>query len=139
VATGFPKKMMFKQKGSQNPHRNGLCDVAPIWKDYWAATLLDLAAARSRSITARHGALRLDRFLIMHAVVFGMFGISELHSLNASPVHFSCASALKAKLEVDDSAEIETAKASTKPAWRIVLVKDALIVGSHLFGPAGPF
>jgi hypothetical protein len=39
----------------------------------------------------------------MQAVIFGMSGISELHSRNASPVHICCASALKAKPEVDDS------------------------------------
>jgi hypothetical protein len=63
-------------------------------------------------------------------VIFGMFGISELQRRNASPVHICCASALKAKLEVDDSADTETAKASTKPAWRRVLVKEAVMVGS---------
>jgi hypothetical protein len=31
-------------------------------------------------------------------------------------VHICCASALKAKLDVDDSAEIETADARIKPA-----------------------
>ena len=54
----------------------------------------------------------------------GMSGISELHRRNASPVHICCASGLKAKLEVDDSAVTETAKASSKPAWRMVLVRD---------------
>jgi hypothetical protein len=43
-------------------------------------------------------------------------------------VHICCASELKAKLALDDSAENETAKAKTKPAWRAVLVKDAVIV-----------
>jgi hypothetical protein len=57
-------------------------------------------------------------------------GISEPHSRIASPVHICCASALKAKLEVDASVDIETANASTKPAWRIVLVKDAVMFGS---------
>jgi hypothetical protein len=46
-------------------------------------------------------------------------------------VHICCASALKAKLSVD-SAEKETAKANTKPAWRIVLVKDAVMLGSRV-------
>jgi hypothetical protein len=45
-------------------------------------------------------------------------------------VHICCASALKAKLDVDASAEKEVAKASTKPAWRSVLVKDAVMFGS---------
>jgi hypothetical protein len=66
----------------------------------------------------------------MHAVIFEMLGISELHRRNASLVHICCASALKAKLEVDASAEKEVAKASTKAAWRIVLVKDAVMFGS---------
>jgi hypothetical protein len=61
-----------------------------------------------------------------------MFGISELQRRNASPVHICCASALKAKLELDDSAEKETANASTKPAWRRVLVKEAVIFGSSV-------
>jgi hypothetical protein len=69
----------------------------------------------------------------MQAVIFGILGISELHSRNASPVHICCASALKAKLEVDDSAEMEAATASIKPAWRSVLVKDAVIGGSRWF------
>ena len=50
----------------------------------------------------------------MQAVIFGMFGISELHRRNASPVHICCASALKAKLDVDDSAEKDAAKVSAK-------------------------
>jgi hypothetical protein len=66
----------------------------------------------------------------MQAVIAGMLGISELQRRNASPVHIDCASALKAKLELDDSAEKESAKARAKPAWRIVLVKEAVIVGS---------
>ena len=66
----------------------------------------------------------------MQAVIFGMLGISELHSRNASPVHICCASALKAKLEVDDSAEIETANASIKPALRIVWLREVVIFGS---------
>src|ERR1700687_3696596 len=65
----------------------------------------------------------------MQAVILGMLGISELQRRNASPVHICCASALNAKLELDDSAEKETANASTKPAWRIVLVKEAVIFG----------
>ena len=59
----------------------------------------------------------------MQAVIFEMFGISSLQSRKASPVHICCASELKAKLEVADSAEKETAKASTIPAWRMVLVR----------------
>ena len=59
-----------------------------------------------------------------------MSGISELHRRNASPVHICCASALKAKLALGDSAEKEIAKARTKPAWRMVLVKEAVMIGS---------
>jgi hypothetical protein len=47
-------------------------------------------------------------------------------------VHICWASALKAKLEVDDRAETETANASIKPAWRMVLVRDAVIFGSSV-------
>jgi hypothetical protein len=59
-----------------------------------------------------------------------MFGISELQRRKASPVHICRASELKAKPEVDASAEKETAKPRTKPAWRIVLEKDAVMFGS---------
>ena len=89
-------------------------------------------AARSRSITARQPVLSCALCLNMQAVMAGMLGISELQRRNASPVHIYCASALKAKLEVDASAEKEPAKASTKPARRIVLVKDAVIFGSSV-------
>jgi hypothetical protein len=74
----------------------------------------------------------------MHAVMAGMLGISELHRRNASLVHICCASALKAKLALDDSAEKETAKAATNPARRSVLERNAVIVGSHWPGSAGP-
>jgi hypothetical protein len=67
-----------------------------------------------------------------------MFGISELHRRNASPEHICCASALKAKLEVDESAEIEAAKASARLTLRTALVKNAVIVGSHWHRGAGP-
>src|SRR5664279_1036705 len=73
-------------------------------------------AARSRSITVLHPLLSSVRCLNMQAVILGTLGISELHSRKASPVHIDCASALKAKLELDDSAEKALAKASTKPA-----------------------
>src|SRR5665213_3549244 len=86
----------------------------PGWPFYSAATLLDFCAARSRSSTVRQPALRLERCLTMHAVIFGMFGISELQRRNASLVHIDCASALKAKLEVDEIAEIETANATMR-------------------------
>src|ERR1700712_2312821 len=81
---------------------------------YSVATLLDFWAANSRSITFRQPALRLLRFLTMHAVILEMFGISELQRRKASPVHICCASALKAKLEVDVTAEIETANATMR-------------------------
>ena len=81
------------------------------------ATLLDLAA-RSLSINARQPALRSALCLYMQAVIAGMFGISELHRRKASPVHICCASELKAKLWLDDSAETEAAKANTRPALR---------------------
>jgi hypothetical protein len=48
----------------------------------------------------------------MQEVIFGMFGISELHRRNASPLHIDCASALKANLAVDETAEKEAAKTS---------------------------
>jgi hypothetical protein len=90
-------------------------------------------------MTERQPLLRSARCFIMQAVIFEMFGISELHRRKASLVHICCASALKAKLEVDDSADSEAARARIKPAWRTVLVKDAVILGSHWPGSAGPF
>jgi hypothetical protein len=48
----------------------------------------------SSSITARHPALRLALFRRMHAAILEMFGISELQSRKASPVHMSRARAL---------------------------------------------
>src|SRR5207302_9420425 len=97
--------------------------------DYFAATL-PAWAARSRSITARQPLERLARCFIMQAVIFEMFGISELQRRNASPVHICWASALKAKPDVEVTAENEAATASTKPALRTVLVKKADIFGS---------
>jgi Class II Aldolase and Adducin N-terminal domain len=95
---------------------------------YLAATLL-ACWARSRSITVRQPVLRLARCFSMHAVMRETSGISELQRRKASPVHICCASALKAKLRVD-SAQIESAKASVRPAWRIVLLLSVVIVGS---------
>ena len=57
----------------------------------------------------------------MQVVIFETFGISELQSRIASPVHICCASALNAKLEVD-SAEKESANASVNPTWRMIVV-----------------
>src|SRR5260370_15585871 len=98
---------------------------------YLAATL-DPWAARSRSNTVRQPVESWVRCFTMHAVIAGMFGMSELHRRNASLVHICCASALNAKLEVDASADEEPAKASTKAAWQIVLVRDAVIFGSSV-------
>src|SRR4029450_11973527 len=67
----------------------------------------------------------------MQDVIFGIFGISELQRRNASPVHICCASALKAKLAVDETAENETAKASARLTLRMVVAKSAVIFGSH--------
>src|SRR5271156_4525874 len=121
-------KIMLKQEDRARWRFEEKSSCANSGLNYLLATLLDFAAARSLSITARQPVLRLALFLYIQAVIFGMLGISELQRRNASPVHISCASALKAKPWVEDSAEIETAKASTKPAWRI-LVANAVIVG----------
>jgi hypothetical protein len=67
----------------------------------------------------------------MQEVIAGMFGMSELHSRNASPVHICWASALKAKLSPDDSADMERATASNKLAWRSLRVKEAVMFGSR--------
>src|SRR6266702_3108823 len=90
----------------------GACGASPQAGpgiDYCAATLRPWAA-RSRSSTVRQPLERLARCLIMQAVIFGMLGISELHRRKASSEHIDCASALKAKLAVDEIAEIEAAK-----------------------------
>lgn len=84
-------------------------------QNYFAATF-GCCAARSRSITVRQPGLGLALCLYMQAVMAGMSGISELHRRNASPVHICCASALKAKLEVEAIARKATAKAAAKPA-----------------------
>ena len=61
--------------------RSGSCSQRPgmTSENYCAATLLDFCA-RSRSITVRQPVLRLARFFIMQAVIFGIFGISSLQS-----------------------------------------------------------
>jgi hypothetical protein len=112
-----------------NPFADANVGVPAQEENYLAATLLDLAAG-SRSSAVRQPVLSWALCLYMQAVIAGMFGNSELHSRYASPVHICFASALKAKLELDDSAEKETAKASTRPAWRRVFEKDAVMVGS---------
>jgi hypothetical protein len=63
----------------------------------------------------------------MHVVIFAMSGISELQRRNASPVHICCASALKAKLEEAESADMETARAMITPTLRAVLVLGEII------------
>ena len=98
----------------------------------------DFCAAISRSITVRQPLERLARLLIMQEVIAGILGISELHRRNASPVHIDCASALNAKPDVDETAEIEAAKTRAKPALRMVLVKVAVMFGSHWLGEASP-
>ena len=105
--------------------------------DYFDATL-PACAARSRSITARQPLERLARCFIIQAVIFGIFGISELQRRNASPVHIDWASALKAKPEVALIAENEAARTSAKPALRTVLVKKVVIFGSHWHREGGP-
>jgi hypothetical protein len=74
----------------------------------------------------------------MQAVIFGMFGISELQRRNASPEHIDWASALKAKPELDEIAETEAATASTKLALRTLFVKKGVIFGSRWRREGGP-
>jgi hypothetical protein len=97
---------------------------------YWAATFLD-CCARSLSITVLHPALKLARCLSMHAVTAETFGMAELQSRKASPVHICCASELKAKPEVD-AAQRPAAKATVNPAWRN-LFRENEIIASPLF------
>jgi hypothetical protein len=61
--------------------RNGLCArIAPL-------------AAGSRDLkNTRQPGLSNDLLRIMQAVMRSIFGISEPHSLNASPVHACCCS-----------------------------------------------
>ena len=82
---------------------------------YCSATLCGFAA-RPLSSSTRQPELRLERFLTMQAVIRLMFGISELHRRNASPVHCRCASAVKAKLGLA-SAVREIATASVAAIW----------------------
>jgi hypothetical protein len=64
----------------------------------------------------------------MHAVTAETFGMAELQSRKASPVHICCASALKAKLEVD-AAQRPAAKATVNAAWRIVFCENEIMTG----------
>ena len=63
-----------------------------------ASRLREVAAACSRSITARQPGLTCDLFRTMQAVMRGMSGISLEQSRIASPEHICCASDEKAKL-----------------------------------------
>ena len=101
------------------------------------ATFLDLAA-RSLSITARQPTLSSALCLNMQAVIFGIFGISELQRRNASPVHICCASALKAWLAVDEIAENAVAKANARLIFRAVELSSVVMFGSHWPSIAGP-
>ena len=83
--------------------------------------------ASSLSITVRQPALRSERCFIMHAVIFGMFGISDEHRRKASPVHCCCASAEKAKLEVVETIETMAAKPRARLVSRILLLKDLVV------------
>ena len=84
----------------------------------------DAPLARVLSITARQPALRSERCLIMHAVIFGMLGISAEHRRKASPVHICCASDEKAKLEVVEAIETMAAKPRARLVSRILAVRD---------------
>ena len=66
--------------------------------------------------TTSSGVKQMATSIMIQAVIFGMLGISELHRRNASLVHICWASALKAKLCRDDSADSEAARARIKPA-----------------------
>ena len=71
----------------------------------------------------------------MHAVIFAMSGISELQRRNASPVHICCASAVNAKLDVDESDEKQLTATSKNPARPSVFLSDTFT--SRLPGFAG--
>jgi hypothetical protein len=60
----------------------------------------------------------------MHAVIFGMLGISDEHRRKASPVHCCCASDEKAKLEVVEIIETMAAKPRARLVSRILAVRD---------------
>ena len=83
--------------------------------------------ARSLSITARQPALRSERCFIMHAVIFGMLGISDEHRRKASPVHICCASDEKAKLDVVETIETMAAKPRARLVSRILLLEDLAV------------
>jgi hypothetical protein len=56
----------------------------------------------------------------MQAVMRGIFGISELQNLNASPVHICCASELKAWLAFGNTT-VSANNVTETPALRNVL------------------
>jgi hypothetical protein len=60
----------------------------------------------------------------MHAVIFGMLGISAEQRRKASPVHICCASAEKAKLALVEAIETMAAKPRARLVSRILLVND---------------
>src|SRR4051794_39878503 len=126
----------LKAKRRRSPDLRLFCGMSG--DQLLSATFLPRCAARSLSITVRQPALNCARCFIMQAVIAGMFGMSELHSLKASPVHCARASSLKAKLCVDDSADSDSAKPRTRPAWRTLSVKVAVIISSHWPRLAGP-
>ena len=95
-----------------------------------SATFLDLEAI-SLSITARQPVESWALCLNMQAVIAGMFGISELQNLKASPVHCAWASELNAKLEVEEAIETVRAQAIIKPAVRILVAKEVVMSGSR--------
>jgi hypothetical protein len=61
-----------------NPRGQGGDRIASSIRDYRAATLLDFWAS-PRSITVLHPALSSARCVTMHALIFGILGISQLH------------------------------------------------------------
>lgn len=72
-------------------------------------------------MTVLQPALRLLRCLIMQAVTWVTFGISELQSRNASPVHIWRASELKAWLAVGKQ-NTEMTNAANSGVLRTLLV-----------------
>ena len=71
--------------GRANPRRRGGGWMATSITAYSAATLLDFGAGlRSSRICTRCSD---GPMLTMQAVIFGIWGISELHRRNASLVH----------------------------------------------------
>jgi hypothetical protein len=87
-----------------------------------AAATSELAGTSSFSMTARQGTLSFALLVRMQAVIFGMFGISELQRRNASPVHAARASALKAKHDDEAAAETDKARAALRQILRMTLV-----------------